>query len=85
MATIRYHATLGMIANRCHTQIVAECPFGAGRVVLNSLNLVDNIGKVPAADRLLLNLIIYAARGADKPISDLPADFNDQLRTMGFA
>jgi hypothetical protein len=77
--------TSGGADDYCSDLIVAECPFAAGRVVLNSLNLVDNIGKVPAADRLLLNLINYAARLSDKPISDLPADFNDQLRTMGFA
>jgi hypothetical protein len=77
--------TSGGPEDYCSDLLVAEYPFAAGRVVLNSLNLEDNIGKVPAADRLLLNLINYAARGADNPISDLPADFNDQLRTMGFA
>jgi hypothetical protein len=56
-----------------------------GCVVLNSLKLRDNIGKVPAADRLLLNLMNYAAKDVDKPVSELPADFNDQMSKMGFA
>jgi hypothetical protein len=53
--------------------LVAECPLAAGRVVLNSLKVRDNLGKVPAADRLLLNLINYAARDLQQPLSDLPS------------
>jgi hypothetical protein len=30
---------------------------GKGRVVLNTFKILDNVGKHPAADRLLLNLI----------------------------
>lgn len=63
--------------------LIAEYPFGAGRIVLNSLKLRENIGKVPAADRLLANLINCAARDSHKPVSDLPPDLNDRLRTMG--
>jgi hypothetical protein len=48
------------------SDLLAECPFAAGRVVLNSLKVRDNLGKVPAADRLLLNLINYAARDLAK-------------------
>jgi hypothetical protein len=76
--------TSGGTDDYCSDLLVAKCPFAAGCVVLNSLKLRDNIGKVPAADRLLLNLINYAAKDLDKPISELPADFNDQLRRMGF-
>jgi hypothetical protein len=59
--------------------LVVECPFVAGRVVLNSLKVRDNLGKVPAADRLLLNLINFAARDLQRPLADLPSgdlDFN---------
>jgi hypothetical protein len=51
--------------------LVAECPFAAGHVVLNSLKVRDNLGKVPAADRLLLNSINYAARDLQRPLADL--------------
>ena len=59
----------------CSDLLVAEYPFGAGRIIVNSLKLRDNIDKVPAADRLLANLINYAARDTHKPVSDLPPDF----------
>jgi len=35
---------------------------GAGRIVLNTFNILDNVGKHPAADRLLLNLVEYAGK-----------------------
>jgi hypothetical protein len=35
---------------------------GAGRIVLNTFNILDNVDKHPAADRLLLNLIDYAGK-----------------------
>ncbi len=34
---------------------------GAGQVILNAFHLLENINRQPAADRLLLNLIRYAA------------------------
>jgi hypothetical protein len=33
---------------------------------------------------LLRNLLNYAARGLDKPLADLPADFQEQLKTIGY-
>lgn len=65
--------------------LVASYPFAAGRMILNSLNLRDNLGKIPAADQLLLNLLSQAAKDTRRPISELPADFDSQLRAMGFA
>ena len=35
--------------------------FGAGRIVLNTLRILDHVGAHPAADRLLLNLVDYGA------------------------
>jgi hypothetical protein len=64
--------------------LIALCRVAAGRVVLNSLKLRENIGKVPAAERLVLNLLNYAAEDIRKPLSDLPLDFNRQLRAIGF-
>jgi hypothetical protein len=59
----------------CSDLLVAEYPFGAGRIIVNSLKLRENIDKVPAADRLLANLIDHAARDTHQPVSDLPPDF----------
>ena len=36
------------------------------------------------ADRLLLNMLRHAARGLDKPLAELPADFPQQLKAIGY-
>ncbi len=61
---------------------VAACRFEAGRVILNSLKIRENLGTVPAAEKLLRNLLNYAAQGGEQPIANLPAGFDDYLRTL---
>ena len=51
---------------------------------MNTLRLRENLGTDPAADRLLRNLLNYAARGCDQPLADIPADFDQQLKTIGY-
>jgi hypothetical protein len=58
--------------------------FGAGEFILNSLLIRDNLGKVPQAERLLRNLLRFAARNAAEPPADLPADFSQQLKAVGY-
>ena len=58
--------------------------FGAGRFIVNTLRIRENLGTDPAAERLLRNLIIYAARDLDKPLADIPADFPQQLKEIGY-
>jgi hypothetical protein len=58
--------------------------FGAGRIILNTFNVLDNVDKHPAADRLLMNLIRYAARTATGPLAPLPADFDATLKEIGY-
>ncbi len=41
--------------------------FGAGRIVLNTFNVLEQVDKHPAADRLLLNLIAYGAESVEHP------------------
>lgn len=53
--------------------------FGAGKMVLNTFNIIENIDKHPAADRLLLNIIEYAAESAGHPPAPLTADFDTIL------
>ncbi len=43
--------------------MVSVYPLGAGRIVLNTLLVRENLGRHPAADRLLCNLLNYAAVG----------------------
>ncbi len=57
---------------------------GAGQFILNTLLIRENLGKNPAADRLLLNMLRHAARNAAKPLADLPADFESQLKAFGY-
>ena len=59
-------------------------PLGAGRFVLNNLLIRENLGRVPAAERLLRNLLNYAARDLDPPPAELPADFERQLKAWGY-
>jgi hypothetical protein len=58
--------------------------FGAGRFIVNTLRIRENLGTNPAAERLLRNMLTYAARGTDQPAAALPADFQQQLKTIGY-
>ncbi len=62
----------------------AAYSFGAGRFLFNTLKIRDSLGKDPVAELLLRNLLNYAARGLDKPPADLPADFDQQLKAIGY-
>ncbi|MFA5206687.1 MAG: malectin domain-containing carbohydrate-binding protein, partial [Lentisphaeria bacterium] len=48
--------------------MLGEYRLGAGRFILNTFNLLDQAGTHPAADRLLLNLVQYAATGGQEPL-----------------
>jgi hypothetical protein len=36
------------------------------------------------AERLLRNMLNYAGQNLDKPLADLPPDFDKQLQAMGY-
>jgi len=52
--------------------------------VLNTFNLVANLDKHPAADRLVLNLVAYAAKAVKSAPAPLPADFEATLKELGY-
>jgi hypothetical protein len=56
---------------------------GAGRFILNNLLVRENLGQVPAAERLLRNMLIHAGQGTDEPLAELPADFSAHLQSIG--
>lgn len=58
---------------------------GAGRIVLNTLRIRENLGRDPVAERLLRNMLRHIARDAQKPPVPLPADFDQQLKAIGYA
>jgi hypothetical protein len=64
--------------------LVGAYSFGAGRVVLNTLRVLDYLDAHPAADRLLLNFVRYAQSQTDGPPSALPEDFDARLRAIGY-
>jgi hypothetical protein len=64
--------------------LLAAYDLGAGRFFLNTLLIRENLGTHPAADRLLLNLLRYAARDLSPPLADLPPDFAAQLHSFGY-
>ena len=64
--------------------LVSVYNLGAGRFFLNTLCIRENLGKHPASERLLLNMLRYAAQDVNKPLADVPPDFNAQLSAMGY-
>ena len=57
---------------------------GAGRFILNGFRIRENLESHPAAERLLRNMLNYAAQSTAKPIAELPANFDEQLKAMGY-
>jgi hypothetical protein len=64
--------------------MVAVYPLGASRFILNTLLIRENLGSHPAAERLLRNLLRYAALNLAQPVADQPADFEAQLKSIGY-
>jgi len=56
-------------------------PFHAGHFTLNAFDIAGSIGS-PAADRLLLNIVIQAQADA-APLSPLPAGFDAEMDKLG--
>jgi hypothetical protein len=71
-------------AYRCSVRNDSFTPMGNGIFVVNTFPVLENVDSHPAADRLLLNLINYAARFTDKPIASIPDDFDAQLKKIGY-
>jgi hypothetical protein len=57
---------------------------GAGKFVVHTLRIRENLAASPVAERLLRNLLRLASTGVDKPAAALPADWDVQLRAMGY-
>jgi hypothetical protein len=59
-------------------------PLGAGKLLLNTFNILDQVDKHPAADRLLLNLMAYAAESTQGPPAPLRDDFETVIKELGY-
>ncbi len=64
--------------------MVSVHALGAGKFTLNTLSIRENLALNPWADRLLLNMLRHAARDMAKPLAELPADFDAQLKDLGY-
>jgi len=64
--------------------LLARYGFGAGHFILNTFPILDQLDRHPAADRFLLNLVKHAGSLTGKPLAPIPADFDHQLRAIGY-
>jgi hypothetical protein len=64
--------------------LLAVYPLGAGEFVLNGLQIRENLGRHPAADRLLLNMLRRAAAKTHQPLAQLPPDFDIVLKRLKY-
>ena len=65
--------------------LMGTYPFGAGRFLLNTFPLLEQVGQHPAADRMMLNLVKFAGETAQGPLADLPSDFDEMLKRIGYS
>ena len=64
--------------------MLASYPFGAGRFIVNTFNVLENLGAHPAADRMLLNMINYAHQRVRPKPAPLPRNFEKVLKAIGY-
>jgi hypothetical protein len=64
--------------------VVGIYPFAAGRFLVNTLRLVENLGVHPVADRIVLNMLACASGLTLEPLALLPADFDTRLATIEY-
>ena len=63
--------------------LISVHEFGAGRFILNTLGIRENLGVDPAAERLLRNMLNYAAANLNQPLAPLPGNFESMLKDIG--
>ncbi len=64
--------------------LLASYKFGAGEFILNTFPMLEYIDKHPAADRLLLNMIQFAASTVQGPVVPLPDNFPSIIKEIGY-
>jgi len=65
--------------------MLAVYRLGAGRFVVNTLRIRENLGTHPVAERLLRNLLRYAAADSTGPLVEPPRAVDALLRSIGYA
>ncbi|MBN2577772.1 MAG: hypothetical protein JXB10_02185 [Pirellulales bacterium] len=81
-------AVAGAFRTSCpghHSELMLSVyKLGQGHFILNALRIRQALGRDPAAESLLRNLLRYAARNAAQPLAKLPADFEEKLNALGY-
>jgi hypothetical protein len=73
------------IAGQCHAEMMLSVyDLGAGRFILNALRVRQELGEDPTAERLLRNMLRYAARDLDKPIVERAGGYGELLEAVGY-
>ena len=69
----------------CHSELMLSVyNLGAGRFILNSLRVRQELGRDPTAERLLRNMLRYAARDAGKAAVQPKGGYGELLKTIGY-
>ena len=72
-------------SGECHSELMLSVyNLGAGRFILNSLRVRQELGQDPTAERLLRNMLRYAARDLDKPAVPIQGGSDGLLKSLGF-
>ncbi len=58
--------------------------FGNGQFIVNTLNITENLGSDPAADRLFGNMLGFASKDILKPPTAIPENFSQLLKDIGY-
>ncbi len=58
--------------------------FGEGTIIVSTLRLLETLGRHPAADRMVLNLLTYASGVSKDPLTPLSTDLAAQLDAVGY-
>ncbi|MBN2137560.1 MAG: hypothetical protein JW720_07125 [Sedimentisphaerales bacterium] len=64
--------------------MIAVYDLGAGRFILNTMRIRENLGPNPVAERLLRNILNYAAPQPDAPPAEITPNFDDNLKALGY-
>lgn len=70
--------------NYCSGVQVGVWNFGEGRFIVNTLNITNNLGTDPAADRIFSNMLRFASKDIFKPLAGIPENFNQKLADIGY-
>jgi hypothetical protein len=58
--------------------------FGNGRFILNALRIRQSLGQDPTSERLLRNMLNYAAKDVEKPAVPLQGNAEEMFKTIGY-